>query len=140
MVRHHFEVPVTHAAQLPWMSGSKVTLDDSSEATGAQENNLRDQSGSKFAFTACIISYGRSKEIGAQGINMSQILALIDPLGQCIAVQLPQSCHLRSPWGQASKEIILVGLGSTPWGPSSMDLSPEFNLDIGTQGSHAVSF
>lgn len=50
----------------------------------------------------------RSGTIGAQGINLSHTLALIDTLVQFIGIQLTQSRLSRSPSIQASKPIMLV--------------------------------
>lgn len=55
-----------------------------------------------------VISDGGSEATGAQGINLSQLLALIDPSDQYIRVQLPQSYHPRSPCSQASRAIMLA--------------------------------
>lgn len=59
-----------------------------------------------------LILDGRSKTIGAQVINLSQLVTPIDPLAQGISVQLPWSRHPRSPWNQASKPIMMVVLTS----------------------------
>lgn len=50
----------------------------------------------------------RYEAIEALGINLSQLLALIGPLDQCIGFQLPWSHCFRSPWTQSSEAIILA--------------------------------
>lgn len=57
-----------------------------------------------------VTSDGGSEAIGFQGINPSQILALIDPAGQYIGVQFPRSRHPRSPHIQESEAIMMAVL------------------------------
>lgn len=62
----------------------------------------------KSGITAVITLDGRSMAIEAQGVNLSQLLALIDPSGPCIGFKLPWRGFPRSPQIQASDAIMLT--------------------------------
>lgn len=55
-----------------------------------------------------MISNGRSEAIDPQRINPSQLPALVDPSDLVIRLQLPRTCHLRSPQLHNFKAIMLV--------------------------------
>lgn len=60
-----------------------------------------------------ILEHG-SKTIGAQGLNPSQLLALIYPLDQCVGFELLQIHHLRPPW-ILEYNVIILAVQLEPW-------------------------